>query len=190
MPERAAIKTSYKVIGRNDVTGPGDVKIAHFPRSPWRCVVASAADMTVKARRQSPARADRFLFLGIKFRTRSWNPCSRMKTTRSFVTHCGFEQWRQASPSLWTDNHSFGKKSRQECRTVLKLGRNIFGLSTHHSNVKKRFKKQGSKNPLQTLLLLFTYIFDLKRPTTKRLSISQNMWMLVYILSCVEKHLT
>ena len=29
------------------------------------------------------------------------------------------------------------KKSRQKCRTVLKLGRNIFGLSTHHSNVKK-----------------------------------------------------
>ena len=34
------------------------------------------------------------------------------------------------------------KKSRQECRTVLKLGRNIFGLSTHHSIVKKRIKKQ------------------------------------------------
>ena len=34
------------------------------------------------------------------------------------------------------------KRSRQECRTVLKLGRNTFGLSTHHSNVKKRIKKQ------------------------------------------------
>ena len=34
------------------------------------------------------------------------------------------------------------KKSRQGSRTVLKLGRNIFGLSTHHSNVKKRIKKQ------------------------------------------------
>ena len=30
------------MIGRNDVTGPRDVKITHFPRSPWRCAVASA----------------------------------------------------------------------------------------------------------------------------------------------------
>ena len=81
------------------------------------------------------------------------------------------------------------KKSRQECRTVLKLCRNIFGLSTHHSNVKKRIKSKNKKIPLQTLLLLFSSIFDLKRPTTTRFSISQKMWMLVYILSCVEKHL-
>ena len=52
------------MIGRNDVTGPRDVKITHFPRSPWRCAVASADLET----RQSAARADRFLFLGI-FRT-------------------------------------------------------------------------------------------------------------------------
>ena len=58
--ERAVIKTSYKVIGRNDVTGPRDVKITHFPRSPWRCAVASESET-----RQSAAWVDRFLFLGI-----------------------------------------------------------------------------------------------------------------------------
>ena len=48
----------------------------------------------------------------------------------------------ESLPWMVVDRHSFGKKSRQECRTVLKLGRNIFGLSTHHSIVKKRIKKQ------------------------------------------------
>ena len=57
-PERAVIKTSYKVIGRNDVTGPRDVKITHFPRSPWRCAVASADHESET--RQSAACADRF----------------------------------------------------------------------------------------------------------------------------------
>ena len=32
------------MIGRNDVTGPRDVKIAHFPKSPWRCAVASESE--------------------------------------------------------------------------------------------------------------------------------------------------
>ena len=47
------------MIERNDVTGPCDVKITQFPRSPWRCAVASESET-----RQSAARADRFLFLG------------------------------------------------------------------------------------------------------------------------------
>ena len=51
------------MVGRNDVTGPRDVKIAHFPKSPWRCAVVSESET-----RQSPARTDRLLFLGI-FRT-------------------------------------------------------------------------------------------------------------------------
>ena len=52
--------------------------------------------------------------------------------------------WSKEESLPWNvvDRHSFGKKSRQECRTVLKLGRNIFGLSTHHSILKKRIKKQ------------------------------------------------
>ena len=52
--------------------------------------------------------------------------------------------WSEEESLPWNvvDRHSFGKESRQECRTVLKLGRNTFGLSTHHSNVKKRTKKQ------------------------------------------------
>ena len=36
------------MIGRNDVTGPRDVKITHFPRSPWRCPVASATECRVR----------------------------------------------------------------------------------------------------------------------------------------------
>ena len=54
------------MIRRNDVTGPRDVKITHFPRSPWRCGVASAS--AESETRQSAACVDRFLFLGI-FRT-------------------------------------------------------------------------------------------------------------------------
>ena len=48
--------------------------------------------------------------------------------------------WSEEESLPWNvvGRHSFGKKSRQECRTVLKLGRNIFGLSTHHSNVKNK----------------------------------------------------
>ena len=57
--------------------------------------------------------------------------------------------WSEEESLPWNvvDRHSFGKRSRQECRTVLKLGRNTFGLSTHHSNAKKRIKKQKLKNP-------------------------------------------
>ena len=36
------------MIGRNDVTGPRDVKITHFPRSPWRCAVAYATECRVR----------------------------------------------------------------------------------------------------------------------------------------------
>ena len=36
------------MIGRNDVTGPCDVKITHFPRSPWRCAAASATECRVR----------------------------------------------------------------------------------------------------------------------------------------------
>ena len=66
-----------------------------------------------------------------------------MTTTRK-VKGPVLTTWSEEESLPWNvvDRHSFGKKSRQECRTVLKLGRNTFGLSTHHSNAKKRIKKQ------------------------------------------------
>ena len=47
-----------------------------------------------------------------RWRTRSWNQRSRMKTTRTPLPHCRFKKSRQASPSLWTDK----AKSPYACR--------------------------------------------------------------------------
>ena len=71
-----------------------------------------------------------------------------MATTRK-VKGRVLTTWSEEESLPWNvvDCHSFGKKSCQECRTVLKLGRNIFELSQIIPLSRKRIKKQESKNP-------------------------------------------
>ena len=83
------------MIGRNDVTGPRDVKITHFPRSPWRCAVESAESET----RQSAARADRFVFLGF-FRTHVPRPFPVSLFLSFFLSFFFFEIERFHFPFL------------------------------------------------------------------------------------------
>ena len=85
--------------------------------------------------------------------------------------------------------------TRLEKNPARKVGRlwNLAGTFLKHWRIvqtwKRGLKGTNKKFALQKLLRLFTSIFDQKMPITARFSVSQEMWMLAYILSCAERHL-